>query len=191
MEIIPVLTLEERIGTNEQSKLEESLSNFSNDKTIYILDLHGINKDKPNLCVYQKLSRDFDLWIDSGPRNLGDVVDIFLAGASAVTLRESAWPNINIPGIREVSENKIYLDINSKNIDSLNFYDVDGLVNFKTRHEIEGDFKLSYSLKNISLKTNVYSYETNIKNISYWKSQGINNLLIDIDKIGEFKKYEF
>lgn len=190
MEIIPILTLNKRVDTSYQSKLEELLSKFDSDTTIYILDIYGINKDKPNLCIYQRLSRDFELWIDSGPRNLGDVVDVFLAGANKITIRRSIWHKIDIQGIREVSENKIYLDIDSKTIDDLNYYNVDGLVNFKTREEFENDFKLSYSLKKITSKTNIYSYESNIKNLTYWRSQGIDNFLVDIDKIGEFKKYE-
>ena len=189
MEIIPVLTLDKRIDTKEQSELADRLEGIESDKTVYILDLHGINKDKPNLCVYQKLSRDFDLWIDSGPRNLGDVVDNFLAGASAVTLRDNTWKNINIPGIREVSENKIYLDLNSKIIDGLNYYDIDGLVNFKQRNDVEKDADFSYSLKKISVKNNIFSYETDIKNLTYWKALGINKLLVDFDKLEEFERY--
>jgi hypothetical protein len=191
MEILPVLTLKEKIDTNKQSALEESLSKFDADTTIYILDIYGINKDKPNLCIYQRLSRDFELWIDSGPRNLGDVVDVFLAGANKITIRRSIWHKIDIQGIREVSENKIYIDIDSKTINNLNYYNVDGLVNFKTREEFENAFKLGYFLKKIASKTNIYSYESDIKNLTYWKKQGINNFLVDIDKIGEFKKYEF
>ena len=189
MEIIPVLTLDKRIDTKEQSELADRLEGIESDKTVYVLDLHGINKDKPNLCVYQRLSRDFDLWIDSGPRNLGDVVDNFLAGASAVTLRDNTWKNINIPGIREVSENKIYLDLNSKIIDGLNYYDIDGLVNFKQRNDVEKDADFSYSLKKISVKNNIFSYETDIKNLTYWKALGINKLLVDFDKLEEFERY--
>ena len=86
MEIIPVITMEKREISKKQSKfLKKYLDERARQKPLYILDLFGINKDKPNLCTYQKLSKDFELWIDSGPRNLGDVVDIFMAGANAVS----------------------------------------------------------------------------------------------------------
>jgi len=189
MEIIPLLPLEKRIGSNEQSDLLKDLSNIGAYKTIYILDYQGINKDKPNLCVFQRLSRDFDLWIDSGPRNLGDVVDLFLAGATAVTLRKKLWPNINIPAIREISENSVFMNIEKENIEEIAFYAVDGLINFNSREDIEKDYKFNQLIKQASLKNKLYSYEEDAENISYWKSHSIEKLLVDLNKIKEFNRY--
>lgn len=191
MEITPILTLDKRISTNEQSDLLKNLSNLDSYKILYVLDLYGINKDKPNLYVYQKLSRDFDLWIDSGPRNLGDVVDNFLAGATAITIREKYWPNVDVSRIREISENKIYLNLDTNALENLDYYDVDGLVNFKTGEEVERDFKLGSLIKQTVLKKQTFCYEKDIKNITYWKSLGIDKFLVDIDKIGDFEKYGF
>ena len=36
-------------------------------------------------------------------------------------------------------------------------------------------------------KLEVYSYEPDIKNFTYWKSFGIKGLLVDMNKIKEFK----
>ncbi len=188
MKLIPLLTLDSRNLADDQSKLLDDLTKNNSEKTIYVLDLYGINKDKPNLNTYQKLSRDFDPWIDSGPRTIGDIVDNFLAGATAVTLRKEYLSKIDVAQIREISENKIYMNLDSNGLEILKYYDPDGLVNFKTREEIEHDLELNYLLKQIASKRDVFSYERDVKNITYWKHCGIKGLLIDINKIQEFKK---
>ena len=58
MKLIPLLTLDSRNLADDQSKLLDNLTKNNSEKTIYVLDLYGINKDKPNLNTYQKLSRD-------------------------------------------------------------------------------------------------------------------------------------
>jgi hypothetical protein len=163
-------------------------------QTIYIFDLYGINKNKPNLCIYKELAKNFDIWVDNAPRDLGDVVDVFMAGAKSITLRKEKWPYLDITGIREISENKIYLNIefekNAYNGDLSN-YNVDGFINFNKKEEVDRDFKAGYFFREISKKSNIYSYESNPKNILYWKTTGVTGLLVDIDKIEEFKKYEY
>lgn len=192
MEFIPLITMKSRNIAEEQSKLLEAfLTEDETDKTLYILDLYGINKDKPNLCTYQKLSKDYDLWIDSGPRNLGDVVDVFMTGANAITLRKTTWSNIDISTIREISENKIYLNIEKNIFDELIFYNNDGLVNFTSKEDLENDFKYEQMLKQLVSKNNVYFYENDVRNLAYWKAYGVKNLLVDIDKMGDFKRYGF
>jgi hypothetical protein len=192
MQIIPVITMEKREITEKQSEiLKKLLDESDSQKPLYILDLYGINKDKPNLCTYQKLSKDFNLWVDSGPRNLGDVVDVFMAGANAITLRKNIWPNIDVSSIREISENKVYINLDKDAIEEVIFYNSDGIINFSSKEEIEKDFKYEHKLKTLISKNNVYAYENDAKNLIYWKTYGIKNLLVDIEKIGEFKRYEF
>ena len=112
MEIIPLLTMKKRNIQNKNYK--EILEKIGDDQLIYIYDLDGIEKDKPNLCTFQKLSKTHLLWIDSGPRDLGDVVDSFMSGVEAVTLRDDLWKNIFLENIREITENKIYSNIKLK-----------------------------------------------------------------------------
>ena len=89
------------------------------DDELYVLDHDGIEKNKPNLCLYQKLSKNHELWIDAGPQTLGDVVDSVVAGATAITIRKKLWRDADIFGIKEVIENKIYVDVNLKNYGNL------------------------------------------------------------------------
>jgi hypothetical protein len=171
---------------------KEFLNIIDDEQKIYIFDIDGIEKDKPNLCTYQRLSPSYDLWVDFGPRNLGDVVDSFMAGATTITIRNRLCPQLTVSSIREISENKVYanIDFESKNllnIDDLIFFDSDGLVNFNSRNKIEQDFKYSDYLNSLKMKNKVYTYDSNPENLSFWERFGVEDLLVDINKIEEFK----
>jgi len=108
MEIIPLITLEKRriLETNQKTTETKEIDQINEDEKIYILDKDGIEKDKPNLCLFQKTSNSYSLWIDSGPIELGDIVDSFMAGASAITIRKNLWKKLDLKKIREISENE-------------------------------------------------------------------------------------
>ncbi len=75
---------------------------------VYLVDIDGLEKNKADLNLYGKLSHD-SLWIDAGPRFLGDLVDLFVAGASKVTIR---WKMMDMQTMREarrICEGKIFL----------------------------------------------------------------------------------
>jgi len=174
----------------------EILEHVDKDVNIYVLDIDGIEKDKPNLCLYQDLSKSHVLWVDTGPRVLGDIVDVIMAGATNITVRNNLWHGLDVSSIKEITENKIYAGVGLKNQRDRNteifpFYDVDGLVVFDGKNQVERDFKYGSFLKNLCIKHEVYAYERNSKNINYWENLGATGLLVDISKIKEFKKNEF
>jgi len=189
MDLIPLIRMKNRNIYPGQSQdplsFEEFLKKIDEDTKIYILDLDGIEKDKPNLCTYQRLSSSHDLWVDNGPRNLGDIVDAVTAGATDITLRINLCQKLNISDIKEISEDKIYTNIDFT--EDLSFYDTDGLVNFNTREEIETNFKYGEFFKKITIKNKIYSYESDLNNISYWKHFGVEGLLVDLNEFKEFK----
>ena len=183
---------------NEEYNLHynEILDQFDKDVKIYVLDGDGIEKDKPNLCLYQKLSKAHPLWVDTGPRVLGDIVDVIMAGATNITLRNNILHDLDVSSIKEITENKIYAGVDLKSKDGRNterfpFYDFDGLVVLDGKHQVERDFKFESFLKNFCTKHEVYAYERDPKNINYWQNMGITGLLVQINKIKEFKKNEF
>jgi len=174
----------------------EILEHVGKDGNIYVLDTDGIEKDKPNFCLYQKLSKSHVLWVDTGPRVLGDIVDVIMAGATNITIRNNLWHELDVSSIKEITENKIYADVGFKNqgdhdTEIVPLYDVDGLVVLDEENQAERDFKYGGVLKNLCIKHEVYVYERDSKNINYWKNLGITGLLVDIIKIKEFKKNEF
>lgn len=193
MQIIPLIKLKKRkILDHPKSSLKEVLKEIDENEKIYILDLDGIEKDKPNLCTFQRLSSSYDLWVDFGPKNIGDIVDAVMAGATAITLREYLGSKIEISDIREITENKIFTNIDFKyrskyDLGDSNIISSDGLVTFNTRELIESSFKNSDFFKTISMKKDIYIYDSDLKNNAYWKRFGIKGLLVDFDKIKEFK----
>jgi len=193
MEIIPLIKLKKRkILDYQKSSLKEALKEIHENEKIYILDLDGIEKDKPNLCTFQRLSGSYDLWVDFGPKNIGDIVDAVMAGTTAITLREYLGSKIEISDIKDITENKIFTNIDFEYQSKYDFRDAhiqlsDGLVTFNTRELIESSFKNSDFFKTISMKKNIYIYDSELKNSAYWKRFGIKGLLVDFDKIKEFK----
>lgn len=189
MDLIPLIHMKNRKIHLEKTQspvtMKEFLKKVEGETRIYIFDLDGIEKDKPNLCTYQRLSGSHELWVDFGPRNLGDVVDATMAGATDITLRKNLCPKLSVFEIKEITENKIYANIDFN--EDLSIQDADGFVNFYSRQEIEASFKYGSLLKEMTPKSKIYSYETDLKNLPYWKYFGVVGLFVDLDKIKELK----
>jgi uncharacterized protein related to proFAR isomerase len=190
MEIIPCVTLKNYKIINNSISATNISEYIKEDEVLYILDLDGIEKGKLNLCIFQKLSSKYQLWIDCGPRNIGDVVDIFMAGATSITVRRNLNPSFSISDIRDISDSKIYLNIDFKDYknysdDDLFLKEYDGFVNFNNKEEIEQDFKFEDYLNKMQNK--IYYFENNPKNNSFWERFGATGLLVDINKFKGFK----
>ena len=187
MEIIPLIKMENRKSLDEKtSSAEDVIKELNEEQIVYILDCDGINKNKPNLCTFQRVSKNHPIWVDTGPRNLGDVVDVFMAGAAAITIREELFTKLNIQSIREITENKIYLNIDFEKTQYIQ--DIDGLTIFKEREKIELNIDHINRVKNLALKNKTYSYETNPLNMPRWKNYNVTGLLVDAHKNQEFKQ---
>jgi hypothetical protein len=186
MEVVPLITMKDRKILN----LQEKLDRINQEQILYIHDLDGIEKDKPNLCTFQRLSKTREIWVDSGPRNLGDIVDVFFAGANAITIRKFLFPKVDISKIRELSENKVFADIDFEQKDNDFFYnEFDGLINFTIREKFEKNFKYGELIKYYITKNNVvFTYDSNLENVEHWKYFGITNFLVDLDNFEEFKQ---
>lgn len=189
MEFIPLIYIKNRIIYLEKNGEIISLKDFLqlpiDNKRLYILDLDGIEKDKPNLCTFQRLSSFYDIWVDFGPRDLGDFVDATMTGAIELTLRKKLCPHLNVNDVKEIIENKIYRNIDFS--EEIYFDNLDGLVNFNSREEIESDYKYGSYLKKVVKNKKIYTYESGLENKSYWANINMEGLLVDFKKIKEFK----
>jgi hypothetical protein len=201
MDIIPLIHIKNRkilinnkdiINPADIDIFEKHLKN----KYLYIIDNDGILKYKPNLCLFQNLSKSYILWVDIGPRVIGDIVDAIMAGATNIIVRKNLWKNKEISIINELTDNMVYLNISLENYNEFSneffsFDDNNGFVVYNRKYEIESDFKFSSFLKNLCLKYKLFAYEDDIKNISYWDNLGFSGLLVDITNIKEFVKNGF
>jgi len=203
MEIIPLVYIKDRkprLGGREYpSLLVEVLEQLDEGSGIYFLDADGIEKDKPNLCTYQKLPSRQNMWIDAGPRVLGDVVDVVMAGATTIIVRQNLWPKIDIERIKELTENEIYMGVDlktqAKNLNNVLLPSgIDGVVLLNNREEIEKEFKTADFVRELTRrrdKHKLYVYESNPENVYYWEKRGAVGLLVDINKIERFKNHGF
>jgi NAD(P)H-dependent flavin oxidoreductase YrpB (nitropropane dioxygenase family) len=75
-----------RIGTVWKKK--EALENLqrlcNTNDMVYVLDVDGYRRNSPNLAFYKKIRGR--LWVDADPRDVMDVMDLFVSGAARVTL---------------------------------------------------------------------------------------------------------
>jgi len=189
MQKIPVIYFKKnKIKTSQDSKeisLEDLVEKYSNQKQLYIFDYDGIEKNRPNLCSYPKLSKNFDIWVDSKPEELGDIVDYVLSGGYKIIIRKNQIEKNNIGHIKDITENEIYAGLNLSDIKNLEIEipgldKFDGFIIFNTRDEIEKDCHIRDLFNKIVAKKDTYIYESNGENIAYWTNKKIKGVLVDL-----------
>jgi len=187
MKIIPLITIKKgELLTSDFNKIIKDTLDKYKDKILYLYDLDGINRNKPNLCLFQKLSKTHELWVDAGPRSIGDIVDVIVSGASKITIRLDLFELSDILSINEILENEIYLSITDKNNSKHNNIkknlDILKLVNDKIISKIENKYK---NLQDF-LDEESYIYISSKNDVKKIKSN-ISGYIIDIEKIEEYK----
>jgi hypothetical protein len=197
MKLVPLIYIKERSFYFERDgkthSEEEVIDSIDHDKLIYVLDIDGIEKDKPNLCTYQRQSSMLNLWVDFGPRTKGDIVDSFLAGAEKVTVRKYLYPKINPREIKEMIEKEFYTNIELEkqrtyDINDPIFYDSYGLVNFYSKEEIESNMGYYQRIKALAGRK-IYSYEDKTSNISFWERLGFSGIIVEYGKMKDFERW--
>jgi hypothetical protein len=58
-------------------------------RSVYLVDLDGIERNVPQLEYIQEVSRDTTLWVDAGVRHADGAIDILVAGAERAVLSSS------------------------------------------------------------------------------------------------------
>lgn len=196
MEIIPLIYVENRnIYTKREGRrisLTEILKQNGKNNKIYVLDIDGIEKNKPNLCTYQRLVPTHEIWVDAGPRVIGDIVDFVMAGATNVTIRKNLFSIKELADVKELTESEIYIvsDLQNEMERKRTFSSIsgiDGYVVFYNKNQVEKDFKSSEFLKNLCNNFKVYIVEPEGENAAYWKNRGVAGLLVDIERIKQVK----
>jgi len=193
MEVIPLITIKKHklyINNNEKPITHQELQNHLKDQTeIYFLDLDGINKDKPNLCTFQKLSPRYDIWVDAGPRTIGDVVDLLMAGCTRMTIKNSLIKKEDLLKIKDLTENKIYLSLDpSEKYSSALPQGIEGYVAISQGSSIDKNFELRDMYKTATYSNTVYAVEPNIENLPFWEKLNIKGIIVNIKQIDKVKE---
>jgi hypothetical protein len=184
MEYIPVLYLDKDFDKNQSNayKLRDLMKKegFSD---LYVIDVQGVKKNKPQYTFYQRFSSLYNLWVDTGPRNIGDVVDDIFSGAKHIIIRTNIWKGGSLKSIREFSDQELLIafelqDI-SKLFESMYFLnDADGVVLFITKNSLL-DFKMESKLNQMIKNNNFYIFD-DLVNERRWSSKKIKGFLKEI-----------
>ena len=192
MDLIPLIYMKNRkIYVDKEGStisLDDLLNQVDDDKEFYFLDMDGIEKDKPNLCTYQRMSGRCKMWVDVGPHTLGDITDLVMAGATSITVRKKLFPIMELPKVEEMTENNIYIgvDLQDKKEQDVLFsplHNIEGIVVILDRAQIEANFDSRDLLKQLCNKYQVYAAESEEENIPYWERIGVAGVLLDFSKV--------
>lgn len=185
MEYVPVLYLpsnDQKIGLNAIDL--KNLMKKEGFTELYLLDELGIKKNKPQYDFYQRFSTIFDLWVDTGPRNIGDVVDDVFSGAKRIIIRLDLWTEDSLKSIREITDHEIYVAVDLNSFGSLSenrlfFDEADGVVLFVTDTNTLR-FKIESEINQLIKDTAVYVFDMG-KNEHIWSLKDIKGFLRDIN----------
>lgn len=190
MNIIPLISIKKgRLCDGKDGdciSIDELFKRVEKDAILYVLDQDGIQHNSPSLDMYQKLTEHCILWIDGGPRRLDDVMDIIMAGATNITLREELWPELDIARIFELTDDEVYFCIDSiygKQSLTSQFSQKDiGVVLFNQELQILNDFTFTSLIKDTAVKHKIYLYTISQNSIVYLEGHGITGILVDLNK---------
>lgn len=95
-EALPVVHLERGVfpeypGADVEAVLTELARRFGR---VVVVDADGVRANDADLEAIQAASRRRALWVDAGSRYATDAMDLFVAGAEAVTMR---WNTLHAP----------------------------------------------------------------------------------------------
>lgn len=166
----------ENLSINEI--LEELSTRF---KKALIMDLNGINRDRPQLDIFKTISTKMELWVDAGTRIGPGVIDVFVAGADYVVLGTKTLLGLDeLEKANELSENVI-LDIN---------YD-EGIVSPKKAIREMSSSILIEKVKNIGVKNVIFTDLKNTTSVSDFNLNAARQVLssdLNIYFHGRFKE---
>ncbi|MEM2839082.1 MAG: HisA/HisF-related TIM barrel protein [Thermoplasmata archaeon] len=98
--LIPLILLRGRtLLFKEYSK--KALSELSKDlrrknfEKIYIMDLDGLERNRPQLDIVQRLSDDFGILYEGGPRRGAHIIDFIMAGAELAYMNTATLESLD------------------------------------------------------------------------------------------------
>jgi len=188
MEIIPFIRLKKGtvFGADQLFSVKEIKELLEEDKNLYVLDDDGIENNQPNLELYQQLSERYILWVDNGPRDLGDIFDTVMAGASTILLRTNLWQKGDVSDIQETVENMVYVAVDWRKQgptdNNIPFpIGIQGIAVIRD-NKPEEDFNTDELVKTLCKKYKTYITDADECNETYWKSIGAQGILIPVKK---------
>jgi uncharacterized protein related to proFAR isomerase len=73
--------------------VEELVKRFG--RTVYLLDIDGIERNRPQYSLIKDLSKEAELWVDAGSRTSEGLIDVIIAGAEKAVLSTKRMADID------------------------------------------------------------------------------------------------
>jgi hypothetical protein len=121
---------------------------------------------------------------------MGDVTDLFMAGAESITIRTKRFPAEGLGKIKEMTENKVYLGISLDDKAAPEFLtsqvnNIEGVVIIGNKKQTELYPDTESFLKKIANTNKLFVVESQKDNISYWERLGATGVMHDFSKVME------
>ncbi len=86
--------------------LFESLSDY---ERIYLIDLDGIERNRPQLDLIKRLSIRREVWVDCGVRDMNTLLDLYVAGADRVVISTKTLRDMDfVEKAVEISDSMVF-----------------------------------------------------------------------------------
>lgn len=100
-----------RFHKNEEGKFRSPINILQglDSDVVFILDIDGIEANRPDLNLITKMSSHKELWVDAGSMTGGGATDVFISGAAAVVMGTKSMLGLkHLEEAVELSENVIF-----------------------------------------------------------------------------------
>lgn len=150
-QIVPIIRILSRKVVNEDGMiLAPNPIDFINDlkeryDEIYIVDIDGMKRNKPQLKLVQKLGDEVNIWLDGGVRHTENIVDYLIAGALKVIINLQNFSLNELKRICSLTNNVVI------------FVDYENIIKNKIKFAELKD--LIPSLKNMGIDTLIFPNE--------------------------------
>jgi hypothetical protein len=160
---------------------------------IYVFDEDGIKRNHPNVSLYQRLTNIAELWVDAGPRTVGDIVDDVFSGAQRIVIRPDLWVELDLHTVVDLTENELMALYHSSDIQKGIPYDMvftqsHGVVLQFDEESTPLDFKMNSIIKQICKVKTTYILDTRKQQMEKWDTFGITAVFRPLDQMEVFDK---
>lgn len=155
---------------------------------IYVFDEDGIAKNHPNVSLYQRLTNIAELWVDAGPRNVGDIVDDVFSGAKRIVIRPDLWNEIDLQSVVDLTENELMALYHSTEIQKgiphdMVFSQAHGVILQFDEDSLTLDFKMNSIIKQICSTKPTYVLDMRKQQSEKWNTFDVAGVFIPLDLI--------
>jgi hypothetical protein len=158
--------------------LQEILNKTDEETPLYLQDHDALQGQGPSFDVFQRLCVHRPLWIDAGPQSVGDVIDLFMAGATVVIIRPHHWKRCSMQDIKQYTENPVYYEISTHD-PGISLTESDGYV-FLDDSQLSTASQLPSNIMRLGSTKPVYVYTTAAYLPSEWKEKAQVGRIIDL-----------